>query len=49
MAWEYLGESGELPDRGPTNPRFRAAIQLWTKLPLGLANWLGPIVVRNIP
>jgi CelD/BcsL family acetyltransferase involved in cellulose biosynthesis len=49
LVWEYLGESGDLPDRGPGNPRFRAAIAIWQRLPVRVATILGPRIVRHIP
>lgn len=31
------------------DPKFRLAIRAWQKLPLTIANWLGPTVVRHFP
>jgi FemAB-related protein (PEP-CTERM system-associated) len=47
--WEYAGLSGEVPDQGPGNPKFKAAIAVWKRLPLWIANRVGPPIVRNIP
>jgi FemAB-related protein (PEP-CTERM system-associated) len=50
VAWEYvLSPGGALPEHSPQNPRFRAAVAAWRKLPLVVANALGPAVVRHIP
>ena len=49
LVWEYLGETGDLPDRGPANPRFRAAIAIWQRLPVRVATWCGPSIVRHFP
>lgn len=50
LFWEYWLESGTaLPNASPTNPRLRLAIELWKKLPLAVANRLGPSLVRSIP
>ena len=50
LHWEYvLRGSAEVPDLSPANPRYRAAIAMWTRLPLFLANHLGPHIVRSIP
>ena len=48
--WEYvlLGGAG-VPDRTPTNARFRTAIATWKRLPLTVTQWLGPRVVRAFP
>jgi serine/alanine adding enzyme len=43
------GLEGAPPDQSPKNPKFRLAIALWQRLPLAVANRIGPIVVRNIP
>jgi hypothetical protein len=39
----------EPPRLNPDNPKYRAAISAWQRLPLGLANRLGPMIVRNLP
>jgi len=31
------------------NPRFRLATRIWQRLPLSIANVLGPRIVRAIP
>jgi len=38
-------ESTPSPDQG----RFSAAISVWQRLPLPLANWLGPKISRHLP
>jgi FemAB-related protein (PEP-CTERM system-associated) len=50
LCWEYaLAAQADLPDQSPKNPKFRAAIAAWKRLPLGLATRLGPQIVRCIP
>lgn len=49
LCWEYDLASGALPDQSPKNPKFRLAIATWQRLPLWLANALGPPIVRSIP
>jgi FemAB-related protein (PEP-CTERM system-associated) len=50
LAWEYLLLTrAAAPDHGPANPRFARAIDVWKRLPVGVANALGPVIVRNIP
>jgi len=50
LHWEYWLASGdEPPDQGPKNPKFRMAIETWKRLPLWLANAVGPSIVRGIP
>jgi FemAB-related protein (PEP-CTERM system-associated) len=50
LHWEYclLGEGG-VPDQSPKNPKFRLAIEGWKRMPLWLANAVGPHIVRSIP
>jgi len=38
-----------MPDQSPSNPKFRAAIAMWKRLPVPVATWLGPAIVRSIP
>jgi FemAB-related protein (PEP-CTERM system-associated) len=50
LNWEYvLLTDAAAPDHGPANPRFSAAIEAWKRLPVWLANRIGPSIVRNIP
>jgi len=50
MYWHYwLRGGGELPRLNPSNPKFALAIAAWQRLPLWLANGLGPHIVRNLP
>ena len=50
LHWEYeLLQSAEPPDQGPGNPRFRLAIAAWKRLPVRMANSIGPRIVRHIP
>jgi FemAB-related protein (PEP-CTERM system-associated) len=50
LAWHYiLSSSGELPRINPDNPKFRFAINLWRRLPMRVANFLGPQVVKHLP
>jgi FemAB-related protein (PEP-CTERM system-associated) len=50
LVWEYwTKDGGPLPNISPTNAKFSLAIKLWKKLPLAVANLLGPTIVRAIP
>lgn len=44
----YLVESDAIPDVNPTNPKYRLMIDMWKRLPLPLANVLGPPLARNL-
>lgn len=39
----------KLPNVNPNNPKFSRFVTLWKKLPLPVANALGPIAARNFP
>jgi FemAB-related protein (PEP-CTERM system-associated) len=49
LVWEYLGLQGAIPHHGPRDSRFSLAVSAWQRLPVPLANWIGPSIVRNIP
>jgi FemAB-related protein (PEP-CTERM system-associated) len=50
LHWEYYLVGGNaLPNVSPANSKFHMAIELWKRLPLGLATRFGPAVVRCIP
>lgn len=40
----YLVKSRNVPDRNPNNPKYDMAVNIWKRLPLPLANLLGPWV-----
>ncbi len=50
LHWYYwLGANASIPRPRPDNPKFRFATKLWKRLPLLVANGLGPRIVRSIP
>jgi FemAB-related protein (PEP-CTERM system-associated) len=50
LYWYYWLASGEaLPDLSPRNPRYELAIKMWKRLPLLVANQLGPLIAPSIP
>lgn len=44
----YLVKSDEMPDLNPNNPKFRLLVNTWQKLPLPLANLIGPPLARSL-
>lgn len=49
LHYEYqLFRGSSIPQNNPMNPKYRAFIALWRRLPLTLANRLGPFIVRNL-
>ena len=50
LYWHYwLGPGQKMPNLTPKNPKFQLAVKMWQKLPLPVANRLGPHIVRNLP
>jgi FemAB-related protein (PEP-CTERM system-associated) len=43
-----LREGASIPDHNPMNPKYRLFIQAWKKLPVSVANVIGPHIVRGI-
>ena len=49
LHYQYMVRPGEaIPDHNPLNPKYRLLIAAWKKLPLAVANRLGPQIVRGI-
>lgn len=44
----YLVRRNSLPDTSPLNPRFSLSIEIWKRLPLPLANAIGPIITKHL-
>jgi serine/alanine adding enzyme len=44
-----MQSGADLPDLSPANPKYRAAIAVWTRLPLAVTNFIGPHIVKSIP
>ena len=49
LAYEHLLlRRVSIPQNNPANPKYRAFIALWRRLPLPIANRLGPLIVRAL-
>jgi FemAB-related protein (PEP-CTERM system-associated) len=49
LHYQYWLQPGiAIPDHNPLNPKYRAMIGAWKRLPLPLANLIGPAIVRGI-
>lgn len=49
LGYEYrLVRAQRVPDNQPLNPRYRAFIRMWQRLPLRLANAVGPFIARQL-
>ena len=49
LYYEYcLYKRDSIPQNNPNNAKYRLLIETWRRMPIGLANWLGPYIVRNL-
>ena len=49
LAYEYkLVRAPRVPENNPLNPKYRAFIALWKRMPLALANRVGPMIARSL-
>ena len=49
LHYEYrLYRRDSIPQNNPSNAKYKLLIETWRRLPIGLANWLGPFVVRSL-
>lgn len=49
LEYEYYFAPGEtMPDKNPLNPKYRLFIETWKKLPLPVANFMGPWLIRGL-
>ena len=50
LYWYYWVREGKaIPQLNPQNPKFSLAIRAWQRLPLAVANVLGPHIVKYLP
>lgn len=49
LFYEYcLYRRDSIPQNNPSNAKYRLLIETWRRLPIGVANWLGPLIVRHL-
>ena len=49
LEYEYYLRSGdEIPEVNPLNPKYQLMIKTWRKLPLGIANTIGPFISKSL-
>ena len=49
LRYEYrLYKRDSVPQNNPANAKYKLMIETWRRLPIGVANWLGPFVVRSL-
>lgn len=44
----YLKPGTAMPEKNPNNPKFAPLIEIWKRLPLPIANLIGPYLVRGL-
>ena len=44
----YLRRGSDIPEINPLNPKYRLFIAAWQRLPLVLANRIGPLIARDL-
>ncbi|BBM85086.1 FemAB family XrtA/PEP-CTERM system-associated protein [Candidatus Uabimicrobium amorphum] len=49
LNWQYWLADGNLPQLNPQSKKFQMAISMWKKLPVGLANIIGPFISLKLP
>jgi serine/alanine adding enzyme len=50
LYWHYwLRDGGSPPVLNHSNPKYHAAVAAWQRLPLFIANRIGPLLARNLP
>ncbi|WIT11350.1 FemAB family PEP-CTERM system-associated protein [Paucibacter sediminis] len=49
LHYEYcLYKREAVPQNNPSNAKYQLLIRAWRRLPIGVANWLGPFLVKNL-
>ena len=49
LRYEYrLYKRDAVPQNNPSNAKYKLMIETWRRMPIGMANWLGPFVVRSL-
>lgn len=49
LGYEYLPVNGRpVPEHNPLNPKYRHLIRAWQRMPLALANAIGPHIARSL-
>ena len=49
LHYEYLlQKSTAVPDNNPLNPKYQLFIKMWQRMPIALANMIGPHIVKNL-
>jgi FemAB-related protein (PEP-CTERM system-associated) len=46
--WDRAAEGAKPRDANPLNPKYRLQVQVWSKLPLWIANRAGPLIAKGL-
>lgn len=49
LPWAQWSPTGMVATPNPDSPKYRLATRVWSRLPVGVANTLGPILARGLP
>jgi hypothetical protein len=49
LPWAYWSSRGVSGTPSADNPTYRFATAAWRRLPMGVANRLGPVLARQLP
>lgn len=49
LHWYYPISESEIPDVNPDSKKFAFLVSVWRRLPLCIANTIGPLVTRSLP
>ena len=50
LSYQYkLIAADDMPNVNPENPKFKSFVALWKRLPVPVANRIGPLLTRNFP
>ena len=49
LVYEYrLADGHAMPDLNPLNPKYKMMTEVWSRLPLPVANFFGPFIARGL-
>lgn len=49
LYWHYWTANNEIPQINPDNPKYKAVIATWKKMPVAATRLIGPLLARNLP
>lgn len=49
LHWYYIENIGQIPDINPRSKKFELLVSIWQKLPISIANMMGPIITKSLP